>query len=430
MRFDALPNIAVSYRFFITGIAFGIMAAVLLLFNVEDFWLNRWHSSTIALMHCFTLGFLGFIMLGALMNILPVLTGRGFFQPLRVGRWGFSLLLCGAVSFTTGFRFNYIELQFLAGNALVLGFGYYLYASLPLFTVRSSKASIKGLRLALLLLLVTVALGLMLLVNQLTDYYITTDKQWTNIHAAFGFLGWIVVLVLAVSWQVIPMFFVTPEFPKKWCMPLAYVITGGLLSALVLQLFHFDRAVKYGLWLVSAAIVMASCWQWYLLSQRKRKVPDISVNFWRLAIVSLNVAILLLWLPNPWVSTILPATLPVQQHWLIAALMVVGFSVSVIQGMLIKILPFLSFTHLQQHAMKSFEHYQQLPHMHQFISNQQTKILWRLHITSLSFLLLSILLPITPRIFAVVLFIHMSFLLFLATQTVKLFYQTLRKFEK
>src|SRR5699024_6949061 len=55
--------------------AFVLLAGILLFWYGPTTLISRWNSSALAITHLFTLGVLGNVMAGALMQILPVATG-------------------------------------------------------------------------------------------------------------------------------------------------------------------------------------------------------------------------------------------------------------------------------------------------------------------------------------------------------------------
>jgi len=83
----------------------------------------------------------------------------------------------------------------------------------------------------------------------------------------------------------------------------------------------------------------------------------------------------------------LPVGLQQRAPVIIGILMIYGFASSVIMGMLQKIVPFLSYLHLQRRSMSSFELLKTLPHMGEIISEPRSRWQFRLHLTALLALL-------------------------------------------
>jgi len=72
---DQAPPLAAPIRFFLSAPLFGILAGILIFFSDIDALTNRFSIESIVITHILTIGFLGFIMLGSLTQMLPVLTG-------------------------------------------------------------------------------------------------------------------------------------------------------------------------------------------------------------------------------------------------------------------------------------------------------------------------------------------------------------------
>ena len=75
LSFSQAPPILVPFRFFLSAPLFGLLAALLALWYGPSLMDSRWQSSVLALTHLMTLGFLGMAMVGAMMQMLPVVAG-------------------------------------------------------------------------------------------------------------------------------------------------------------------------------------------------------------------------------------------------------------------------------------------------------------------------------------------------------------------
>ena len=75
LSLEQAPPISIPMRFFLTAPIFGIAGALLLVWYGPELFITRWSPLTLALTHLITLGFLGQIMCGALLQMLPVLAG-------------------------------------------------------------------------------------------------------------------------------------------------------------------------------------------------------------------------------------------------------------------------------------------------------------------------------------------------------------------
>ena len=76
LQLQYLPPLRIPFRFFISAPLFGILSALLLLGSSAGGWPSRWAPEIMAATHLLTLGFMATVMLGALFQVLPVLSGH------------------------------------------------------------------------------------------------------------------------------------------------------------------------------------------------------------------------------------------------------------------------------------------------------------------------------------------------------------------
>ena len=379
LSFNALPPIDLPFRFFISAPLFIIACAFLVFFSGETLWLSRWQPSMLALTHGFTLGFLTMVMMGALLQLLPVIGGIGIAKPRLIATYSHALYFVGVIALMLSFIWGGNWLTTVAFALLAIGLSLYIGAVAWVLVKKISQGdSIIGFRLALIAFICLIVLGLLLLANRLGINLpsILLDKHLTDIHALTGLVGWAGMLIVAVSFQVLPMFHVAPNMPKRVRQYLAPVIF------ILLVLFIFSEALALPLIIISHAVFAATLF--YVINKRKRKVPDTSIKYWQLAASSLVLINILFFLPDSFYSKAqspLAFSLP-DKSMLLTAIFIYFYLLSVIQGMLLKILPFLSYTHLQQRCLVDFSAMQFIPHMHEFMNKKHGLILYYLHLIS------------------------------------------------
>jgi hypothetical protein len=300
---------------------------------------------------------------------------------------------------------------------------YLMAIVLVLIKKLSQGDSIIGFRLAVMSLFVLLVLGLSLLGSKLgyaTDVF-GLGKHITDIHALWGLAGWAGLLIVAVSFQVIPMFHVAPSFPKTISRYLSAFIF------ILLVLFAFMPTVALPLLFISYGLFSLSLL--YVIHKRKRKVPDVSIRYWQLAALSLLVLNFLYFLPTSIYQGTAHQTLSFRpsKAVLLTAIFIYFYLVSVIQGMLLKILPFLSYTHLQQRCLVDFSAMQYIPHMHEFLAKNQAAWLYYCHILTGLSLLLVLFKPSLYYIFSLLLLVEFSWLLFLMIRCMRLYFITDKK---
>lgn len=84
LSYDQSPPITAPFRFFLTAPVFGVLAGLLLVWSGPNAFLSRWTPEALALTHLITAGFMLQVMLGALIQVLPVVAGANMARPLLV----------------------------------------------------------------------------------------------------------------------------------------------------------------------------------------------------------------------------------------------------------------------------------------------------------------------------------------------------------
>ena len=419
LSFNALPPIDLPFRFFLSAPLFIIACALLVLFSGETLWLSRWHPNMLALTHGFTLGFLTMVMMGALLQLLPVIGGIGIAKPRLIATTSHVLYCAGVITLMLSFVLatNWLTLTALA--LLSLGLGIYLGAIIWVLIKKISQGdSINCFRLAIASLAILLLLGVLLLANRVgvSLPFITLDKHLTDIHALMGLVGWAGILIIAVSFQVLPMFHVAPNMPKY----IRHYLGGSIFILLITYTFYAELAL--GLLFISHGVFAITLF--HVINQRKRKVPDTSIKYWKLSAGTLLVLNLLYLLPDSFYSstqTPFFMALP-DKTMLLTAIFIYFYLLSVIQGMLLKILPFLSYTHLQQRCLIDFSAMQFIPHMHEFLNKKHGVVLYYMHIFSGLSLLTVIFEPSLYFIFAVFLLVEFVWLFVLMAKCMRLYF--------
>lgn len=386
LSLDQAPPLSVPLRFFLTAPLFALAAAAVMVWQGAALFDSRWNPAMLGITHLLTLGFMAMVMLGAVMQMLPVVAGTPVSRPARVAALIHTLVTGGIVALCVGLIFTVplalkIALPLLGGALL-------LFAALVVFTLRRAmpqNMTARAMRLAALMLAATVLLGLILLSNHAFGWWLQAREPLSDLHLVWGLLGWVGLLVIGVAYQVVPMFQLTPAYPAKlarWLTPALFGLLLALVPALYLPPLRFALEL-----LLAAGFALFALTTLRLQAQRRRKLPDVSLNFWRIGLGSLLLAIAL-WLA----AQMFPALRAMPRYdILLGALMIVGFAMSVINGMLYKIVPFLIWFHLQT---RRGAHGLPAPNVREILPEARTRPQLWLHFVALATLLAAIISPI------------------------------------
>ena len=243
MNFNGLsteqaPPISVPLRFFLTAPVFGIIAGLLILFSDADSLLSRFSIESIAVTHAFTIGFFSFIMLGALTQMLPVLAGVKIFKVLKVATLSHILLFFGTIFMLLGLLTENSFFNMLA--FIGLGFGFLVILSsiaLAVTKVENFTPTIKAMGTSLFFAFFVLFIGLFLLYSYMSNDVWAFQHIVANIHSVWGIFGFVGILIIGVSFQVLPMFYVAPRF-KPFCKKkVVWIISIGLILWLLSNIF-------------------------------------------------------------------------------------------------------------------------------------------------------------------------------------------------
>ena len=378
LSFEQAPPFSLPLRFFLTAPLFLLAAAGLLMWAPESL-ASRWTPQTLALTHALTLGFLAMAMLGALMQMLPVVAGAPLPAPRAVAGFSHLSLALGTIALMTGFLTTGPAAFGIGGVLLGGGFAVFLAAASVSLVRAPGGVTVWGMRLAALCLVLTLlpGLGLALARMRIGAWNLPVEAALAA-HVAFGLLGWVLLLVIGVAFQVVPMFQITPPYPPR----LSRWLAGAMFALLALRatapLFPQPVVILLDAGLAAGVLLFAFT-TLNLQSRRRRKLPDITLDYWRLGMASL-IACVLAWL----VAQLWPAWADSNAYpVLLGVLFLVGFAVSVVAGMLYKIVPFLAWFHLQAQLQAKAG---TIPNMKQMIDEKRLRLQFRLHLAALALL--------------------------------------------
>ena len=343
LSFDKSPPFAAPLRFFLTAPLFALAAGLLLLAEGADMFASRWSPGLLAATHLITIGFMLQVMLGALIQILPVVAGANLQHPLAVARWLHGGLSIGALLLASGFLFAQPAL--LSSGALLLGINiaaFLVVTGRALYSVPTTSPTIGGLKFALFGLAGAVALGVVLALA-LAQRWAVPRPALTDLHAAWALSGWAGILLAAMAYVVVPMFQLTPGYPARpsWWLP--RVLLGLVLAWTLAALLEWPLAIALAQGLTAIAGIAFAVLTLRLQAQRRRARADATYLYWQLGLYSTIFGLFL-----PLTATVWPAL----ADWpgyslLVGILLLVGGFMSFIVGMLYKIVPFLAWLHLQ-----------------------------------------------------------------------------------
>ena len=395
LSFEKLPPFSAPLRFFLSAPLFPLAAGILLLAGGPDVLASRWTPGLLAATHLVTVGFMLVIMLGALIQILPVVAGANLHDPLRLARWLHFGLVAGTLLLAGGFLWGRPAL--LGTAALVLGLsvaGFLLLAGRALHGVPSTSPTIRGLKLALVGLAGAVGLGawlaLALAHGWALDFPLVAD-----LHAGWALGAWAGTLLAAVAYVVVPMFQLTPGYPERPSRHFPTLMLGLLVAWSLAVLAGQALAVRLVEALAALAGIAFAGLTLRLQLQRRRARPDATSRYWQLGLAAAILALAMLFAAVAWPAL---AELP---GWALyfGILLLVGGFMSLIIGMLYKIVPFLAWMHLRNHVSAG----RPVPSMNKLLGDAAMQRQMQAHAAALVLLLAAVAWPGLARLAGAVL---------------------------
>jgi hypothetical protein len=383
LALERAPPIAVPFRFFLTAPVFLLAAGVLLIWSGPDALASRSSPAALAATHLVTLGFMTMVMAGAALQMLPVLAGSPVPHAESVAVLVHAGLTLGTAALAGGF---------LLGRPFVLKLAAWLLGATIAVLVLAAAAALaraavrnattRGMSLGIAALVVTVSLGLVLTAMYAWGVPLA-NLAIRALHPAWGLLGWAGLLVAAVAFQVVPMFQMTPRYPDamtRWFTAAAFgVLIAWSLAAWyasgspVELVLGFVLAAGYALFAVTTLV---------LQRRRRRRVRDATTAFWQLGMACAAAAC------AAWAWRLAAPGELAALEIAIGVLALAGFAVSVIDGMLYKIVPFLAWFHLQAAVGVK-----RAPHMKKILGDRPQLVHLALHAAAVALLVIAVAWP-------------------------------------
>ena len=379
LSLEQAPQLSIPASFFLT-IPIGVLVAgcIMLVAGISSL-SSPWMPQALALAHAGTLGVLAMGMIGALYQMTPVIAGSAV-PYTRFAHIVHALLLSGLA----GFIWRLLGGPTMAMTVAIQCFTIALLAFLlplgwALLRTNTRSETVQGMRLAVVSLATITLIGLVMARGYAGDVFPVNRMLWVQIHLTLALLGWVGGLIMAVSWQVIPMFYLAAtvsKTTKRWffglllaglVLPLLSVFsTGGISGFLSPTQLAAIAALPAAIiiWLLHPALILRN------ISQRKRKRSDASLLFWKtglgIAMLIIPIAAAVLFLPEP--------------RWqiLFGWVAIWGWAGLIMHGMLSRIVPFLVWFH-RYSARVGLE---PTPSMRSLLSQQRIKTGFVLHLSS------------------------------------------------
>lgn len=328
--------------FVLTGVLSLLVSAGALLAQPELLAMYHYTPHLIAITHLFVLGFICSIVMGAMYQLVPVTLETQLFSE-RLVKFQFAAHVIGFVGMVWAFwNFN-MAMVGVFGSVVTLGVGLFVFnLACTLTKVRRWNTIKFGITSALLWLSATVAAGL----------FVTASKFWTifafqslaamHAHAHLGVVGVFVLMIVTVSYKLVPMFTLSELQSERRAWASVALINIGLVGIFITVLFQEPFKPLFALVTISGFILYG--WEMIaILRARNRRVLDWGMKYF-LTAIGLLLPLSILALALTW-SGLPVNAVTMQLESVYGLLGMIGLVGLAILGMLYKIVPFLVWFH-------------------------------------------------------------------------------------
>ena len=387
LSYERTPPLSGPLRFFLSAPIFLFLAAALLLWQGPLVLTSRWTPVTLIFTHLLTLGFLTMAMIGALLQILPVVADIQLPYRHFTARVVHPLLTLGTLFLCCGFWHSEPWLFRLAIFCLVPAFAWLLIACMialwnkPQLQVKGA-ATVSAISLSIIALVITVLLGTTL-ASSFAWPYALPFMLLTDLHVGWGLFGWVGLLIIGIAFQVVPMFQVTAIYPVDITRLLTHLLFLLLILwsiEAILEINQKDSLTLSGM-ILSGFIIFAGI-TLSLLVRRKHPKIDAASLFWSTAMASLFACAAV------WVGQIING----RNDYVITmgVLFIVGFAGTLVNGMLYRIVPFLLWYHAQSEIQLNSV---KVPNVRELLPEQAAFRQFHMHLLALLLLISATLYP-------------------------------------
>ena len=273
------PSFGLVAKYFVAAIASYIIVSFLLVLNYNSIGGHYFQPKILALVHITTLGWITMIIFGAMFQLIPVVLEVKLFSELlaEIQFWLYLTGVTGLVtafwSFDTGIHMT-LSAAFLAAAMLL----FIINITVTMFKVKKWNITGVYLAAALFYLLSTAAAGLLLAVNLGFPFIQGSHLQYLKLHVDVALIGWVAMVIMGVSYKLIPMFTLSHGYSLRNGKIAFVLINAGLLGLTAVMHYAKISSVYYIFIIITASGVMFFLRQIrIIISKRIRKRLDVGM---------------------------------------------------------------------------------------------------------------------------------------------------------
>ena len=294
LSLEQAPSVSVPFRFFLSAPIFGVLMSFVFFFLPFSEVSNQYSSKAIGVVHLFTLGILSMIIFGAMQQMMPVLAGTVVKKSKLFAAIVHTCLVLGTLFMSFSFILEIKILLHMGILFLSISFFTFFIVSIKLlFKVEFLTSTVKAMRLFSVSGLITLFLGLVLAISHISLNFSIFHYSFVNMHILFALFGFALLLIMGISFQVIPMFYVALDFPKYIQNRVPLVLFLFLFLASLFLYFEINFLVLKIIF--TSIIILFAYYGLKSLNNRRRPVFDVTLWYWKFSL-SMLVLSQIIWL--------------------------------------------------------------------------------------------------------------------------------------
>ncbi len=285
------PPFRIVSKYFIASIFSFVILNFMLLFNYHSITGHHFQPKILSINHIATLGFITMIIFGAMFQLVPVVLEVKLFSSFlaEIQFWIYST---GVILLVYKFWNFDSSLSFLF-PALLLSLVMIIFSiNIILSMIRVKSWNITGTYIAsaIFWLLITALAGYFLSKNLDKPFIRINHLQYLNLHAITAYIGWVGMIIMGVSFKLIPMFTLSHGYKMTLAKISLVIINAGLLGAN--WIMHYPETGFYTKIfgsLIFIGFVLYLIQIFIIFKKRIRKKLDIGLKFSAIAFVLMGI---------------------------------------------------------------------------------------------------------------------------------------------
>ena len=268
--------LTVPLPFLLTGACAAALFGLLLPWIAPEAILSPGFPHVLALVHIATLGWLTMTIMGASLQLTPVIV----VAPLRAARflrWQYPVYISGVILLLSGFWWMLPWLMAVGGIMIVLAVAHYVVVlGVTLAHATARPLSVRFLVGSLIYLCVVVSLGLTAAFNFQFGFLGAAFNQLLLTHITLGILGWLSSTLIGVSYTLARMFALAHGHGDRLGRLIFVLLNMSIISLALGFIFSW-----FPLILAGEGVLLVSAWLFAydfigMLRVRRRKVLDVT----------------------------------------------------------------------------------------------------------------------------------------------------------